>query len=85
MSKVKELLVDLRQVTEASVPNVKYNEQIRLIEELENELFSKPDEILVQEETPVLDETPVNPDVTEDTSETETDETPKKGRKTKQN
>lgn len=42
MSKIEELLADLKSVTERSQPNIKFREQMDLIEALEAELISPP-------------------------------------------
>lgn len=52
MEKVKELLSELRDVTERSRPNIMANDQINLIEAIEFELNkndepNKPDEALI--------------------------------------
>jgi hypothetical protein len=82
MSRIKELLSELRDVTERSRPNTMANDQINLIEAIEFELnkdYEGPVELSVKDEAKKqAEDAPV--DVPSE-SETLSDSTPKRGRK----
>lgn len=81
LSNVKSLLSKLRQEIEASKPNVRYNEQIRILDEIEYEWNEGQD--FSEEESNLMSETE---DINSPTINIENQEEamPKKGRK-KQN
>ena len=84
MSRIKELLSELREVTERSRPNTMANDQINLIEAIEHEL-NKND---LSVETPFAKteklEAPVEENESTIESEGETPTSTKRGRKVKQ-
>lgn len=79
MNKIQELLADLRSVTERSQPNVKFREQMDLIEALEAELIAPP--IPTESAEPVV-ETEPSSNVEESTNVGESTVS-KRGRKAK--
>jgi hypothetical protein len=83
MSKLKNLLEELRAVTERSQPNTMYNDQIYLINEIENELNKSdiPCETSNEDSKRIKEIEPIDYTSQGNDTKVEMENTPKKGRK----